>query len=257
MQGSVKRRDDGDSLAVMPLWEQVAHILTSEVESLEIGTRLPSEAEQCSRFSVSRATLRQALANVQSQGLIESKPGLGWFRADGSANTGEEVSSPVFEPAGKIMSFSDMARSRQLVPDSVILERRVHRASFTEAEALQVAPGADILLLKRLRRLSGLTVALDVSLVPLSVLPRAMSIDFSTASLHACFRAAGAPPTTAHTEIEAIVANEENSRLLDVPEGFPLLSVQQAFFDARGRAIERAVITYRGDRYRFRARLST
>ncbi len=162
----------------------------------------------------------------------------------------------MFEVPGKIMSFSDMARSRRLAPDSIVLERSVHPAPFAEAEALNVVPGADVLLLKRLRRLDGLPVAIDTSLVPLAILPTAMSIDFSTASLHDCFRAAGAAPTTADTEVEAIVATEANARLLDVPEGFPLLNVQQAFFDATGRPIERAVITYRGDRYRYRARLS-
>lgn len=240
----------------MPLWEQVAQVIEAEVQSMTPGTRLPSEAEQGARFEVSRVTLRQALQFVQSKGLLESRAGLGWFAADGSAKEARRPSTPVFEPPGKLMSFTDMARSRRLVPDSIVLERNVHPAPFNEAEALNIAPGAEVLLLKRLRRLDGLSVAVDTSLVPLAVLPNALLIDFSTASLHDCFRAAGAAPVVADTEVEAIVANEAQARLLDVPEGFPLLNVQQAFFDAAGRPIERAVITYRGDRYRYRSRLS-
>ncbi len=239
----------------MPLWEQVAQVIEAEAQSMKPGTRLPSEAEQCARFEVSRVTLRQALQFVQAKGLLESRAGTGWFASDGATRE-PRPSTPVFEPPGKLMSFSDMARSRRLVPDSIVLERNVHPAPFNEAEALNIAPGADVFFLKRLRRLDGLSVAVDTSLVPLAILPNALSIDFSTASLHDCFRSAGAAPVVADTEVEAIVANEAQARLLEVAEGFPLLNVQQAFFDASGRPIERAVITYRGDRYRYRSRLS-
>jgi DNA-binding GntR family transcriptional regulator len=248
---------DQQGSAAPRLWQRVADRIAEEVADLEPGTRLPSEAEQRARFDVSRVTLRQALSHVQAQGLLESRPGQGWFRVDESAPRDEDDGSPVFEPPGKIMSFSDMARSRGLVPDSIVLERAVHPATFSESEAFAIAPGADVLLLRRLRRLDGMSVAVDTSLVPLSILPTALTIDFSAVSLHDCFRAAGHAPAIADTEVEAIVAGEAQARLLDVPEGFPLLNVQQAFYDSRNRAIERAVITYRGDRYRFRARLNT
>jgi GntR family transcriptional regulator len=252
------RRSATAPTGVPRLWKQIADRIAAEVEPLEPGTRLPSEAEQRARYEVSRVTLRQALFHVQAQGLLESKPGLGWFRVDAAVAAEERAGQrgqPVFEPPGKIMSFSDMARSRGLVPDSVVLERAVHPATFSEAEAFAIAPGADVMLLRRLRRLDGMSVAVDTSLVPLSILPTAMSFDFATVSLHDCFRAAGHAPTIADTEVEAIVATEAQARMLDVAEGFPLLNVQQAFYDARNRAIERAVITYRADRYRFRARL--
>lgn len=259
MRRSPLRNTDPESPESRHLWMQVAEIIAEEVERLEPGTRLPSEAEQRVRFDVSRVTLRQALYYVQAQGLLESRPGLGWFAVDGSLREeqGSRSGQPVFEPPGKLMSFSDMARSRNLTPDSLVLERAVHPATYSEAEAFSIAPGAEVLLLRRLRRLDGHAVAVDTSLVPLAILPTAMSIDFSTVSLHDCFRAAGAAPTIADTEVEAIVANDTQARLLDVHEGFPLLNVQQAFYDSRNRAIERAVITYRGDRYRYRARLTT
>lgn len=259
MRRSAAPTADPDGPAAPRLWKQVADRIAEEVVALEPGTRLPSEAEQRARFEVSRVTLRQALSHVQAQGLLESRPGLGWFRIDEAraAEDRDGEGRPVFEPPGKLMSFSDMARSRGLVPDSVVLERAVHPATYSEAEAFAIAPGAEVLLLRRLRRLDGMSVAVDTSLVPLSILPTAMSFDFSTVSLHDCFRAAGHAPAIADTEVEAIVASEAQARLLDVAEGFPLLNVQQAFYDNRNRAIERAVITYRGDRYRFRARLNT
>jgi GntR family transcriptional regulator len=207
---------------------------------------------------VSRVTLRQALLHLQEAGLIESRPGRGWFVTGKKTELpigGRMDRRPVFEPPGKLMSFSDMGRSRGLVPDSVVLEKRVRSATFEEAETLSIAPGSDVILLRRLRRLSGLAVAVDFNLIPMYLLPDALTMDFAKISLHEAFRNADAAPDSAETEVYAVVADKRQARLLEVEEGFPLLRVRQAIFDAHGRAIEQGVITYRSDRYRYRAKL--
>jgi GntR family transcriptional regulator len=116
-------------------------------------------------------------------------------------------------------------------------------------------PSDDVLLLRRVRRLNGVPVAVDRSVVPLFLIPDALTLDFSTGSLQAALIAAGSAPTFADTEVEAVAADSELVALLKVPTGFPLLKVRQAFFDATGRPVERGLIIYRGDRYRFRSRL--
>ena len=238
------------------LWEQVAAKLEAEISSHGPGTRLPSETVQANRLGVSRVTVRQALLRLQKRGLIESIPGRGWFVADEtSPKAAPTTIGPLFEPPGKLMSFSEMARMKGSEPDSVVLEQRVMAASFEEAEALSIMPGDDVLLLRRVRRLNGVPVAVDRSLVPLYILPNALTIDFRRASLHAAFNAADATVTSAETLVEAIIADSELAGLLKANVGFPLLKVRQAFYDARGRALERGVIIYRGDRYRFRSRL--
>jgi len=238
------------------LWEQVAAKLEAEISSDSPGTRLPSETVQANRLGVSRVTVRQALLSLQKRGLIESIPGRGWFVADETAPKPAPAGNrPLFEPPGKLMGFSEMARRKGSAPDSVVLEQRAIAASFEEAEAFAIMPGDDLLLLRRVRRLNGVPVAVDRSVVPLYILPNALTVDFQRASLHAAFNAADAAVTSAETEVEAIIADSELSGLLKVDVGFPLLKVRQAFFDARGRALERGMIIYRSDRYRFRSRL--
>ncbi|MFI0420996.1 GntR family transcriptional regulator [Spongiactinospora sp. 9N601] len=244
--------EDVSSKSAGPRWEQIAAILADELRAAEAGSRLQSEAAQCRRFAVSRMTLRQALAELQSRGLVEARAGRGWFVA-APGRTGAPDGAPIAEPPGKLMSFSEMARSKGHVPDSEVLTQEIRPATFEEAEQLGLVPGADLFSLRRLRRLNGLPVAVDHSLVPGDLLPDALATDFSTASLHDAFRAAGAPPTSADLEIEAIVADTEDATLLDVEEGSPLLKVRQLFLDAERRPIERGVIQYRADRYRYRA----
>lgn len=43
----------------------------------KVGEKLPSEAELCRRFSVSRSTIRSAIGGLESQGLVESRQGSG------------------------------------------------------------------------------------------------------------------------------------------------------------------------------------
>lgn len=237
------------------LWEQVTAKLAAEIEKSEPGTRLPSEAVQSQRLGVSRVTLRQALSRLRERGLIESRPGQGWFVADARVPKNPEVGRPIFEPPGKLMGFSEMARTKGSVPDSVVLEQTTRPATLEEAGALAVMPGADVLVLRRVRRLNGVPIAVDRSVIPLYLIPNALGIDFNRASLHASFNAAGTTLAAAETEVEAILADAELAGLLEVSIGFPLLKIRQAFFDTRGRAIERGVIIYRSDRYRFRSRL--
>jgi len=153
------------------------------------------------------------------------------------------------------MGFSEMARTKGSAPDSVVLEQVSRPATFEEADALSIMPSDDVLVLRRVRRLNGVPVALDLSIVPLFLIPEALSFDFGAGSLQAALIAAGSAPVSADTEVEAVAADAESAPLLKVATGFPLLKVRQAFFAADGRPVERGTIIYRGDRYRFRSRL--
>lgn len=241
--------------ASQALWRRVAAAIRAEVIELPRGTKLPSEAQQSESYGVSRVTLRQALRSLRTAGLIESRVGLGWFVVDPRDRAALIAPRPASEPVGRLVSFTEMARSQGHAPDSVVLEHTSRHATALECDLLALAPESEVMVLERLRRFDRRPVALDKSIVPLSVLPDAMSIDFSSASLHACFRLASAGPTFVDIELDAVSASAEQGRLLDVPSGSPLLGVRQAFFDRGGRPIERARILYRPDQYRFRGRM--
>lgn len=250
MNDPVPLRRDG----ARRLWEEAAAQVEASLADGAPGARLPSEAEQAHRLGVSRVTVRQALLSLQRRGLIESSPGRGWFLSDGNAG-GPASTRPLFEPPGRLIGFSEMARTKGSTPDSVVLEQISRPATFEEADALSIMPSDDVLLLRRVRRLNGAPVAVDRSVVPLFLIPDALTLDFAAGSLQAALIAAGSAPVSADTEVEAVAADGELATLLKVSAGFPLLKVRQAFFDATGRPVERGTIIYRGDRYRFRSRL--
>src|SRR5512146_2919459 len=65
----------------MPYYHQLAAILRERINNGEFraGERVPSEEALCQMFSVSRATVRQALAGLESDGLIRREQGRGSF----------------------------------------------------------------------------------------------------------------------------------------------------------------------------------
>jgi GntR family transcriptional regulator len=62
-----------------PLFRQLARLLISAIDDGEIavGDTLPTEAELAQRHGVSRHTVRQALAELRTRGMIESRQGIG------------------------------------------------------------------------------------------------------------------------------------------------------------------------------------
>ncbi len=231
------------------LWEQVTHSLTQELEQgrLRAGDRLPSEAALCARFGVSRVTLRQALAGLEQRGLVHPQAGRGWFVG------GARGALPLSEEPGALQSFSEMARSRGLTPDARVLHFLRRPADWIEAGKLGVAPGAELLSLRRLRRLDGSAVAVDHSLVPAALLPDSDAGEFTEGSLYTALERNGVRPFRADYEVQAVSADAEHAELLGVEFGAPLLAASQICTDRHGRRIEWGQITYRGDRYRFHA----
>lgn len=234
-------RDAGNTT----LWRRIAAELEVELAGMDAGQRLPSEAALGRRFEVSRVTLRQALSELDSRGLVTSRPGRGWFAAADAVN----------EPAGRLQSFTNMAHSRGLHTDAVVLVAALRPASWEEAQRLRLVPGADLFVIRRLRRLDGLPVALDHSRVPAVALAQHAEVDWSTASLHDELRTSGWPPAYSDTELSAVNAEADEADLLEVPEGFALLTSAHLTFDTTDRPVEYGSITYRGDRYRYRAQV--
>jgi GntR family transcriptional regulator len=231
-----------------PLYRRVKEALASQIHdgTLAPGAQLPSERLLCERFGVSRVTARRALTALVADGLVVSSPGRGWYVSDG----------PLSEPPNMLLSFTAMARARGFEPTAKVLRADVRPATLDEAETLQVAPGAEVLDLERIRLLDGVPVAVHRSLVPVSLCPAVTSTDFSTASLYEALARDGKVARIAECTMEALAAGSEFGPPLDLDPTDPVLVSRQVTLDVRGRPLELSTIAYRGDRYRFRTILT-
>ena len=233
----------------IPLYRQVQQSIAEHIAAgrLPPGEQLPSERQLCERFDISRVTARRALAALVDDGLIQASPGRGWFVSDGHLS----------EPPNALQSFTALALARGLAPTARVLRQEVRDATVDEAEGLQVAPGAKVLELERVRLLDDMPVAVHHCLIPLALCPALADADYRTASVYdVLLTTVRVGPTLAECTLEATTAGPEIAPLLDVGEGAPVLVSRQTTFDEHGHPIETSRIVYRGDRYRFRTKLT-
>ncbi|MEV0263839.1 GntR family transcriptional regulator [Streptomyces sp. NPDC050617] len=242
----------------LPLYERTAKQLLDDLRAAAArpGDRLPSERALVERYAVSRVTLRAALAQLESRGIVRPSSSRGWFVAELDVLPEATVASASAAP--QVQGFADYAQVNGLTTAGKVLSATVRPATVSEAEQLRIAPGADLFDLHRLRFLDGLLVVLEHNRLPLAACPALAETDFNTASLYATLRAADPPqlPRVADYSVEARHPTPREIELFEIGETMPMLVATQLTSNQESRPIELTVQVYRGDRYRFRASIT-
>jgi GntR family transcriptional regulator len=244
-----RSRTEGEPILelLQPRYRQVQQALADEIVKggRSVGSHLPPERALAEHFSVSRVTLRHALAELERAGLV-IRDLRGWVVAG----------SVIGEPPNELMSFSEMAAARGLSAGSREISRSVRAASIDEAETLGLAPGADLFEFVRLRSMDEVPMLIATSLIPLSLVPEIQKMVPPGGSLYSVLEDSfGLRPARARITVEAVPAGSKEAKLLGLNQGEPLLYCHQLTEDETGRTIEICEMRYRGDRYRFRASL--
>ena len=73
-----------DRSSPIPIYHQLKSLIRERIENghWRPGDRLPTEYEFCERYAISRAPVRQALAQLAQDGLLRRHAGLGTFVSD-------------------------------------------------------------------------------------------------------------------------------------------------------------------------------
>jgi GntR family transcriptional regulator len=228
-----------------PLWIQAADLIRDEIDKgvLKRGARLAPERELCEQLGISRVTLRRALRQLVEEGLLSASHGRGWYITQRTSKK---------EWPNRLESFSETAARMGLRTHSAVVRAESNPASLDEAEQLSIAPGTALFRLERVRFLEGVPTALDLTYLPLSLVPDIAEADFAVNSLYATLSAAGIEPARADSTIEAGKADERTARLLRIAAGDPLLVMWQLALSAQREPLFVSSIQYVGERYRLR-----
>lgn len=228
----------------MPFYHQIGTILRERIHNGEFlpGERVPSEDELCQAFSVSRATVRQALAGLELEGLIRREPGRGSFVQPPAVGLAEVKMTCLLED---LIALGIPGETRVSEVEAMPAPRAV-------AEALGISAGEKVFGFLRVAVVKGHPFAASRIFLPLGLGQRLEKADLGIPHLlHTLEKKCGVMPARADQAMEAILADVRQANLLDVAAGSALLSVSRTTFDQRERAIEHSVTLYRSDRVRF------
>jgi GntR family transcriptional regulator len=226
----------------VPRYRQIADHLRTLVDSGEPGDRLPSDAELCAAFGVSRMTARQAVDQLLVESLVVRHRGQGTFVAE----------RPVPRLLGSPLSFTASMRRRGSTVSSRLLAAGLVAPEPADAAALRLAEDADVVLVERLRIADGIPMAIErAALIP--ELAAILERDLATGSLHTEMERLGHRPTTSHARVTARLADPRESRLLGLDSVGVLLCERRVIEDQDGVPVEHTETRYAAERYVFEA----
>ncbi|MDR7430106.1 MAG: GntR family transcriptional regulator [Armatimonadota bacterium] len=188
------------------------------------GARLPSEGELARRFGCSRMTVRQAIAALAAEGLVQRRHGVGTFASRPRA----------LRRFWTVLSFTEEMRAHGVEVQNRLLSVRRERPSEAVRRALALAPGELVYRIRRLRLVAGHPVAYHVSCIPVRICPGLDGLDLASDSLYRLVEEHyGYRFTRCERVYRPVRATAPEARLLEVPPGTPLLLVEGvAFVDA-------------------------
>jgi len=225
--------------AYQPQYRQIEQALRERISALRPGERLPSDADLCAEFGVSRMTARNAMQRLAEDGLIRREPGRGSFVAE----------PPMHRRANRLMTFTQEMLRTGRVPSSQVLVRVIRPSSPAEATSLRIPSREPVVHLRRLRLADGEPVALESAILIGASANAVMTADLDRGSLHETLRRAGFELARGTATIAAAAATAEEARLLGTRAGGPLLVERRVIMDAHGARIESTESVYPADRY--------
>ncbi len=228
----------------VPLYLQMKNAIEAEIREGKYGPeeRLPSERELCERFGVSRMTARQALKELERDGLVFSRVGKGTF-----------VSEPkIDQQLRNLTGFSQEISTRGARPSSKVLSAQIVPASAGMAAILRVMQGAEVVELSRLRLSNELPLCIEIAHIPHYLCPNILKNDFSHGSLYQVFeRDYGQHLVRAEQTMEAGLANARELELLQMTPPASVLRIERFTYNQQDILLEYVTSAYRGDLYKF------
>ncbi len=235
----------GAAARKQPLYDQLVDILRDQIENeMEPGDLLPSERELSERYGLSRTTVRLALKELETLGLITRRHGKGTFVSDLTSKAMDLTTN---------YSFTEQMRDAGRDPKTVDLEFRTLDATKTVADRMGLHLGDKVHCMKRLRLADGVPMMVERTYVPAE---RFIGLDagaVSGKSLYAIFENDYHEVIrVAEEEFFASVARKNDADVLSIAEGAPVLQLIRVTYNDKNLVIEYTHSVARADQFKYK-----
>ncbi|MDO5698745.1 MAG: GntR family transcriptional regulator [Dermatophilus congolensis] len=228
-----------DRSSPVPLYHQLAEQLTAAIENgtLQPGDPFENELAMAHRLELSRPTVRRAIAEMVSRGLLVRRRGIG-----------TTVANEVIHRRNELTSLHDDLSRAGKKPRTEVLSIDPHAINDAIAVALKLDPETPLVKIERLRWADEDALAYMRNWLP----PEFADVTeeaLTEHGLYAWLRGRGVRPSVAHQTIGARSPLPEERKLLHIGRNDPVLTMTRTAYDAAGKPVEFGDHSYRADLY--------
>ncbi len=212
----------------MPLYAQLADALEQEIVSgrWEPGSRVPSEAELCEHFALSRTPVRQALSRLEQRCLIARRRGQGSFV--------ESTQSALWLLQASEGFFQDEVDRRGHTVTSQVIRAEETTLPARCCDALDLEPDSTGAVLERLRSIEWNVSLYVVNYLPARLSSAALTFVNPNESLYRRLRERmGVEPAGGRRRLRAVAADAAVAKRLELPVGAPVAFIESITWDAQ------------------------
>ncbi len=223
----------------VPLYHQLAQQLQAAITSgaLAPGDPFENEVAMADRLGLSRPTVRRAIQELVSQGLLLRRRGLGTTVARRQIHRRAELTS----------LYDDLLREGRGAPSTSVLSHDMGTDEIA-AGAMGLPVDTPLLHIVRLRTTGDIVLAVLRNWLP----PAYSDItadELEGDGLYSLLRVRGAKPVVAHQRIGARPPSTTERKHLGLTPSQPVLTMTRAAFDGMGNPVEYGDHCYRAQDY--------
>lgn len=204
--------------------------LAALIANTQPGARLPSEPELARELGVSRASLREAMRDFETQGVIHRRPRAGTYVMQPPA---------VIESGLEVLESIDTLASRIGLPVSmgdVSIQKR--QATAEEASALGIEEKTEVIDIRRSILTNKKAVAYLIDILPEGLVGDEELRDFQGSVLDLLLKRGSPQLRSSRCEINVVQANRELAKIFGIQRGDGLLMFRAWLYTVNGKVID-------------------
>lgn len=228
----------------VPLHIQLRNKIEGLINEGHYRDKIPSERQLMDEYEVSRSTVREAVAHLVREGIVEKVHGKGTF-----------ISSKAIQDwLGSLTSTTETIRKMGMKPGAKLVE---HGVISPPKDVVEATGFRTAYFIKRIRYANEVPLAIELQYYPVEIGSKLARFDIDKGTLFDLMEEKlGIQLAEAEQLITSSFLSAEDAALLGVSDSFSVLNTERKLMDHSGRLIEYYVASFRSDMYSFRMKLS-
>ncbi len=237
-----------DKNSRIPLYYQLMEIIIEEIESgkLQEHDQLLPERELCEKYGISRATVRQAIQELEKEGYLYKRHGKGTFISP----------KKVKQDLIRFYSFTEEMKKLGKTPSSKVIDFEILESDIHIAKKMNISEGEKVYKFTRLRMADDQPMMLETTYLPFQRFPDITQQELEQKPLYDIlserFKVSF---TMAEESFQPVNTRKNEAKLLDYGDHLPSMLIERITYDKLG-IIEYTKGIARGDRFKYRVVLN-